>query len=53
VAVVGPVRRGSAQNATVTLGGLPVALPHAAFLQATVEGEAVWWQRWRVVLVEV
>jgi 23S rRNA (uracil1939-C5)-methyltransferase len=28
------------EPATVTLGGVPVALPHGAFLQATAEGEA-------------
>lgn len=36
----GPQPRWEPQPATVTLGGVPVALPFAAFLQATPEGEA-------------
>ncbi|WP_267392991.1 class I SAM-dependent RNA methyltransferase [Sphingomonas sp. GC_Shp_1] len=37
---LGPETRWEPQGATITLGGVPVALPHAAFLQATAEGEA-------------
>jgi 23S rRNA (uracil1939-C5)-methyltransferase len=36
----GPGDRYAPQGATVTLGGIPVALPHGAFLQATADGEA-------------
>ncbi|WP_419809633.1 class I SAM-dependent RNA methyltransferase [Sphingomonas sp.] len=36
----GPEARWEPQPVTVTLGGTPVALPSAAFLQATAEGEA-------------
>lgn len=36
----GPEARWEPQPITVTLGGVPVALPVAAFLQATQEGEA-------------
>jgi 23S rRNA (uracil1939-C5)-methyltransferase len=35
----GPQTRWEPDAVTVTLGGVPVPLPHAAFLQATVEGE--------------
>jgi 23S rRNA (uracil1939-C5)-methyltransferase len=37
---LGPQTRWEPEPATVTLGGLPVPLPHGAFLQATAEGEA-------------
>jgi len=36
----GPQTRWEPEPVTVTLGGVPVALPHGAFLQATEEGEA-------------
>ena len=36
----GPEARYEPQQATVTLGGIPVALPVGAFLQATADGEA-------------
>ena len=36
----GPETRWEPEPATVTLGGVPVPLPHGAFLQATEEGEA-------------
>ncbi len=36
----GPETRWEPQPATITLGGVQVPLPHASFLQATVEGEA-------------
>ncbi len=36
----GPETRWEPDAATITLGGVAVPLPHAAFLQATVEGEA-------------
>ena len=36
----GPQPRWEPRPATVTLGGVAVALPHGAFLQATAEGEA-------------
>jgi 23S rRNA (uracil1939-C5)-methyltransferase len=36
----GPETRWEPEPATITLGGLPVPLPHGAFLQATGEGEA-------------
>jgi 23S rRNA (uracil1939-C5)-methyltransferase len=36
----GPQTRWEPEPITVTLGGVPVALPHGAFLQATEEGEA-------------
>ncbi|HEX8215604.1 MAG TPA: class I SAM-dependent RNA methyltransferase [Allosphingosinicella sp.] len=36
----GPQTRWEPEPATVTLGGIPVPLPHGAFLQATEEGEA-------------
>jgi 23S rRNA (uracil1939-C5)-methyltransferase len=36
----GAQTRWEPEPVTVTLGGLPVPLPHAAFLQATAEGEA-------------
>ena len=36
----GPETRWEPQPVTITLGGLPVGLPHASFLQATREGEA-------------
>ena len=35
----GPQTRWEPEPVTVTLGGVPVALPHGAFLQATAEGE--------------
>lgn len=35
-----PISMWEPEPATVTLGGVPVALPHGAFLQATAEGEA-------------
>jgi len=35
----GPQTRWEPEPVTATLGGVPVALPHAAFLQATAEGE--------------
>jgi 23S rRNA (uracil1939-C5)-methyltransferase len=35
----GPQTRWEPEPVTVTLGGLPVPLPHGAFLQATAEGE--------------
>ena len=37
---LGPETRWEPQPVTITLGGVPVPLPPAAFLQATVEGEA-------------
>ena len=37
----GPEDRWVPDPVTVTLSGVPVALPHAAFLQATCDGEAV------------
>lgn len=37
---IGPETRWEPEPATVTLGGVPVPFPHAAFLQATREGEA-------------
>ena len=37
----GPEDRWAPDPATITLSGTPVALPHAAFLQATRDGEAV------------
>ena len=37
----GPQTRWEPEPVTATLGGLPVPLPHGAFLQATAEGEAV------------
>jgi 23S rRNA (uracil1939-C5)-methyltransferase len=36
----GPQTVWEPEPVTVTLGGIPVALPHGAFLQATAEGEA-------------
>ena len=36
----GPETRFEPEPATITLGGVPVPLPHGAFLQATAEGEA-------------
>jgi 23S rRNA (uracil1939-C5)-methyltransferase len=36
----GPQTRWEPEPVTVTLGGVPVPLPHGAFLQATEEGEA-------------
>ena len=36
---MGPENRWEPEPVTITLGGVPVALPHAAFLQATREGE--------------
>ena len=36
----GPETRWEPEPATVTLAGVPVPLPHGAFLQATAEGEA-------------
>ncbi len=36
----GPQTRWEPEPVTVTLGGIPVPLPHGAFLQATEEGEA-------------
>jgi len=36
----GPQTRWEPQPVTIALGGLSVGLPHAAFLQATVDGEA-------------
>jgi 23S rRNA (uracil1939-C5)-methyltransferase len=36
----GPQTVWEPESVTVTLGGIPVALPHGAFLQATAEGEA-------------
>ena len=36
----GPETRWEPQPVTITLGGIPVGLPHASFLQATREGEA-------------
>ena len=36
----GPQTRWEPEPVTITLGGLPVPLPHGAFLQATEEGEA-------------
>jgi 23S rRNA (uracil1939-C5)-methyltransferase len=36
----GAQTRWEPEPVTVTLGGVPVALPHAAFLQATADGEA-------------
>jgi 23S rRNA (uracil1939-C5)-methyltransferase len=37
---MGPENRWEPEPVTITLGGVPVALPYAAFLQATREGEA-------------
>jgi 23S rRNA (uracil1939-C5)-methyltransferase len=37
---LGPQTHWEPEPATMTLGGLPVPLPHGAFLQATAEGEA-------------
>ena len=37
---LGPETRWEPEPLTITLGGLPVSLPHASFLQATAEGEA-------------
>lgn len=37
---LGPETRWEPEPVTITLGNLPVPLPHASFLQATVEGEA-------------
>ena len=37
---LGPETRWEPEPVTITLGGLPVGLPHASFLQATREGEA-------------
>jgi 23S rRNA (uracil1939-C5)-methyltransferase len=37
---MGPQTRWEPQPVTVTLGGVPVPLPHDAFLQATADGEA-------------
>jgi 23S rRNA (uracil1939-C5)-methyltransferase len=37
----GPETRWEPRPVTITLGGVPVALPHAAFLQATEDGEGV------------
>jgi len=37
---LGPETRWEPEPVTITLGGYPVPLPHAAFLQATREGEA-------------
>jgi 23S rRNA (uracil1939-C5)-methyltransferase len=37
---LGPETRWEPEPVTITLGGLPVPLPHASFLQATREGEA-------------
>jgi len=37
---LGPETRWEPEPVTITLGGLPVPLPHASFLQATCEGEA-------------
>ena len=37
---IGPENRWEPEPVTITLGGVPVALPYAAFLQATREGEA-------------
>jgi len=36
---IGPETRWEPEPVTITLGGLPVPLPHASFLQATREGE--------------
>jgi 23S rRNA (uracil1939-C5)-methyltransferase len=36
----GPQTRWEPEPVTITLGGVPVPLPHGAFLQATAEGEA-------------
>jgi 23S rRNA (uracil1939-C5)-methyltransferase len=36
----GPETQWEPEPATITLGGLPVGLPHNAFLQATADGEA-------------
>lgn len=36
----GPETRWEPEPVTITLGGIPTLYPHAAFLQATVEGEA-------------
>jgi len=36
----GPQTRWEPEPVTVTLGGVPVPMPHGAFLQATLEGEA-------------
>ena len=37
---LGPETRWEPEPVTITLGGVPVPLPHGAFLQATAEGEA-------------
>ena len=37
---LGPETRWEPQGTTITLGGIAVPFPHAAFLQATAEGEA-------------
>lgn len=37
----GPETRWEPRPVTITLGGVPVALPHAAFLQATEDGESI------------
>lgn len=37
---LGPQTRWEPEPVTVTLGGVPVPLPHGAFLQATADGEA-------------
>jgi 23S rRNA (uracil1939-C5)-methyltransferase len=37
---LGPQTRWEPQPVTITLGGMPVPLPHDAFLQATADGEA-------------
>lgn len=37
---LGPENRWEPEPVTITLGGVPVALPHGAFLQATPQGEA-------------
>lgn len=37
---LGPETRWEPDAVTITLGGIPVPLPHAAFLQATADGEA-------------
>ena len=38
---MGAETRWEPEPVTINLGGLPVPLPHAAFLQATIEGESV------------
>lgn len=37
---LGPENRWEPEPVTITLGGVPVSLPHGAFLQATPQGEA-------------